>query len=190
MEASTVPVKAPVERRPLAELLPVGRDRTVTAVLGVALAVGSVADFGLSGRALVGVVLCPTLVLLSTIDIRHRLLPNAVIGPAILAVALIVAAADTAGFLEHLYAALALFGFLFVFALAVPSGLGMGDAKLGFLLGIALGYRTLSAMLAAFAGSFVAALWILFRGGIAARRQTFPFGPYLAAGGILAFFLG
>jgi prepilin signal peptidase PulO-like enzyme (type II secretory pathway) len=45
-------------------------------------------------------------------------------------------------------------------------------------------------MLAAFAGSFVAALWILFRGGLAARKQTIAFGPYLAAGGILAFFLG
>lgn len=190
MEASTVQAKAPVERRPLTELLPVGRDRTVAAVVAVALAAGSVADFGISGRTLVGVVLCPVLVLLSAIDIRHRLLPNAIIGPAVLAVALIVAAADTAHFLEHLYAALALFGFLFLFAVVVPSGLGMGDAKLGFLLGIALGYRTLSAMLAAFAGSFVAALWILFKGGLAARKQTIAFGPYLAAGGILAFFLG
>jgi leader peptidase (prepilin peptidase) / N-methyltransferase len=162
----------------------------MVAAAAVALAAWSVADFGASGRALVGVVLCPALILLAMIDLRHRVLPNAIILPVVLAIGLIVAAADPAGFLEHLYSALALFGFLFLFAAFVPSGLGMGDAKLGFLLGLALGSRTLSAMLATFAASFLAALWILARQGISARKQTIPFGPYMALGGILAFFLG
>jgi leader peptidase (prepilin peptidase) / N-methyltransferase len=191
VEAATAPTTAAqAEPRALLTLLPVGRDRAVVAVAAVALAIGSVVDFGASGRALVGVVLCPVLILLAAIDLRHRLLPNAIILPAVLAVGLIVAAADPAGFLEHLYSALALFGFLFVFALVVPSGLGMGDAKLGFLLGLALGSRTLPAMLATFAASFLAALWILTRQGLSARKQTIPFGPYMALGGILAFFLG
>ena len=191
MEAATAPAPAPkAEPRPLLELLPVGRDRLVVAAASAALAIWSVADFGASGRALVGVVLCPCLILLAAIDLNHRVLPNAIILPAVLAVGLIVAAADPAGFLEHLYSALALFGFLLLFALVVPSGLGMGDAKLGFLLGLSLGSRTLSAMLATFAASFLAAVWILVRQGLSARKQTIPFGPYMALGGILAFFLG
>jgi leader peptidase (prepilin peptidase) / N-methyltransferase len=174
----------------LRELLPVGEMRLAVASLAVALAVASLVDFGVSGRAAVGVVLCPTLVLLASIDMKHRLLPNAVVFPAVLLIALIVAAADAAGFFEHLEAGLALFGFMFVFAAVFPAGLGMGDAKVGLLIGLALGSRTLPAMLATFAASFVAALWIMARHGAAARKQTIPFGPYLAFGGILAFFLG
>jgi leader peptidase (prepilin peptidase)/N-methyltransferase len=188
-------MEATVEQPPhiandVRSLLPTGRTSIAVALIGSVLAVTSVADFGVSGRALVGAVLCPVLVLLAAIDVQRRVLPNAIIFPSVLVVALIVAAADPAGFLEHLYAGLALFGFLFLFAAVFPAGLGMGDAKLGLLLGLALGSRTLSAMLAAFAASFVAAVWILAREGLAARKQTIPFGPYLALGAILAFFLG
>ena len=190
MEASTVPTPTVKERRPAGELLPAGEARVAVVLLGAALAIGSIIDFGASGRALVGVVLCPVLVVLAAIDLKHRLIPNAIVFPSVLLIALIVAATNAAGFLEHLEAGLALFGFLFVFAAVVPAGLGMGDAKLGLVLGLALGSRTLSAMLAAFAGVFLAALWVLARQGMSARKQTIPFGPYLALGGILAFFLG
>ena len=147
-------------------------------------------DFGLSGRALVGVVLCPVLILLAAIDIRHRLLPNEIVLSTALLIALIVAATNPAGFFEHLEAGLALFGFLFVFAAIFKGGLGMGDAKLGLLLGLALGSRTFSAMMVAFVGLFLAALWIIATQGIAARKKAIPFGPFIALGGILAFFIG
>jgi len=65
----------------------------------------------------------------------------------------------------------------------------MGDVKVSFLLGLALGSRTLSAMMIAFFGLFLAALWILARNGVSARRRAIPFGPFLALGGIAAFFL-
>jgi prepilin signal peptidase PulO-like enzyme (type II secretory pathway) len=45
-------------------------------------------------------------------------------------------------------------------------------------------------MLLAFAGLFVAAIWILIRHGFSARKQSLPFGPFLALGAILAFFFG
>jgi prepilin signal peptidase PulO-like enzyme (type II secretory pathway) len=66
----------------------------------------------------------------------------------------------------------------------------MGDAKLGFLLGLALGANTLGATLIAFAGLLVAAVYILATRGVSARKDSIPFGPFLALGGILAFFLG
>jgi leader peptidase (prepilin peptidase)/N-methyltransferase len=172
------------------QLLPAGPAGIVVVLVGAALAVASVADFGVSGRALVGAVFCPVLVLLAAIDLKHRLLPNVVVIPAALLVAMIVAAADPGGFLEHLEAGLALFGFLFVFAAFFPAGLGMGDAKVGLLIGLALGSRTLAAMLATSAVAFLAAVSIIARQGLSARKQSIPFGPYLALGGILAFFLG
>jgi leader peptidase (prepilin peptidase)/N-methyltransferase len=199
MEASTMPAPDPTvepvavntdeQGRALVDLLPNGRARVAVAVAGAGLLVASFAVFGGSGRALVGAVLCPVLVLLATIDARHRLLPNAIVFPSALLIALIVAATNPAGFLEHLEAGLALGFFLFLFAAVFPAGLGMGDAKVGLLLGLALGSRTLSAMMLAFLGLFVAALWILSRRGLSARKQSIPFGPFLAFGAIAAFFL-
>ena len=52
----------PEPRLPLGELLPKGTTAAAVAVVSVALAVTSFADFGASGRALVGAVLCPVLI--------------------------------------------------------------------------------------------------------------------------------
>jgi prepilin signal peptidase PulO-like enzyme (type II secretory pathway) len=179
------------ERRPRTrELLPRGVTAVAVTTASATLFALSFADFGMSGRALVGAVLCPALLLLAAIDYRHHLLPNDIVLPGALLITLIVAAVDPAGFFEHLWAGLALGIFLFVFATISRTGLGMGDAKLGLLLGLALGSRTLAAMMVAFAGLFVAALWILATQGISARKKAIPFGPFIALGGILAFFLG
>ena len=178
------------EKRPLVSLLPTGNLGVVVAVSCVALAVASFAAFGLHGRALLGAVFCPTLVLLAVIDFKHRLLPNMIILPASLAIGLIVAASAPGAFLTHLEAAAALGGFFFIFGAIFPGSLGMGDAKLGFLLGLALGSKTLGATLIAFAGLLVAALYVLATRGVSARKDAIPFGPFLALGGILAFFLG
>ena len=191
--AGTEPASEPpakVERAPLRELLPTGTLRAVVAVASVLLVVGSFARFGFSGTALVGAVFCPTLVLLAVIDLKHKLLPNVIVLPASLAVGLIVAVSDPGDFLPHLLAGLALGGFFFAFAALFPGSLGMGDAKLGFLLGLALGARTLGATLIAFAGLLVGALYILATRGASARKDSIPFGPFLALGGILGFFLG
>jgi prepilin signal peptidase PulO-like enzyme (type II secretory pathway) len=177
-------------RLPLADLLPTGGTRVLVAAAAVALAVASFADFGLHGRALLGAVLCPALVLLAAIDRKHKLLPNEIILAASLAVGLIVAASTPGDFLTHLEAGAALGGFFFLFGAIFAGSLGMGDAKLGFLLGLALGSKTLGATLIAFAGLLVAALYILASRGASARKDAIPFGPFLALGGIVAFFLG
>jgi leader peptidase (prepilin peptidase)/N-methyltransferase len=203
MSVPTVPVSEPtaqpepateapakVERAPLRALLPTGTLRTLVVAASVLFVVGSFARYGFSGKAFVGAVFCPTLVLLAVIDLKHKVLPNAIVLPASLAVGLIVAVSAPGDFVAHLLAALALGGFFFAFAAIFPGSLGMGDAKLGFLLGIALGAKTLGATLIAFAGLLVAALYILATRGVSARKDSIPFGPFLALGGILGFFLG
>jgi len=186
--ASEAPAK--IERAPLRDLLPTGTLRLVVAAASALLIVGSFARFGFSGNAFVGAVFCPALVLLAVIDLKHKLLPNMIVLPASLAVGLIVAVSSPGDFVAHLLAGLALGGFFFAFAAFFPGSLGMGDAKLGFLLGIALGSKTLGATLIAFAGLLVGALYILATRGASARKDSIPFGPFLALGGILAFFLG
>jgi leader peptidase (prepilin peptidase)/N-methyltransferase len=184
------PEAPPAERSPLRDLLPTGTLRALVVGAALVAVVGSFAIFGLSGKALLGAVFCPTLILLAAIDAKHRLLPNAIIFPATLAVGLIVAASAPGSFLTHLAAGAALGGFFFLFGTIFAGSLGMGDAKLGFLLGLALGKQTLGAALIAFAGLLVAALYVLATRGVNARKDAIPFGPFLALGGIVAFFLG
>jgi prepilin signal peptidase PulO-like enzyme (type II secretory pathway) len=191
VSAPDAPVKEPpAPRPPTRELLPSGRVAAVVALAGIALLVTSFADFGLSGRALVGAVLCPALVLLGAIDFKHHLLPNDIVLPAALLIGLIVAVSDPGDFLAHLAAGTALGLFFFAFALIFAGSLGLGDAKVGFLLGLALGSRTLTAVMVALIGLLLAALWILATQGLSARKKAIPFGPFLALGGILAFFFG
>jgi prepilin signal peptidase PulO-like enzyme (type II secretory pathway) len=134
-------------------------------------------------------VLCPALVLLAAIDAQHGLLPNTIVLPTTLAVAVILLAGAPRLFLPHLLAAAILGGFFFASAAFLPGSVGMGDVKLGFLLGLALGSRTLAAAIYACAGLLVAALYILATRGGSARKDVIPFGPFLAVGGIIAFFL-
>lgn len=202
MSVPIVPVSAPtaqpesgsepakVERPPLSALLPSGGTAALVGALSLAAIVASFGHFGVTGHALVGAVFCPALILLAAIDMRHRVLPNKVLLPATLAVGLIVAASAPGDFVAHLLAGLALGGFFFAFAAIFPGSLGMGDAKLGFLLGLALGSKTLGATLIAFAGLLVGALYVLATRGFSARKDAIPFGPFLALGGILGFFLG
>src|SRR5262249_55535163 len=158
---------------------PTGNARMFVVAAMAVLAVASLAAFGIHGRGLLGVVLCPALVLLAAIDLRHKLLPNEIILAASLAVGLIVAASAPGDFLSHLAAGAALGGFFFLFGAIFPGSLGMGDAKLGFLLGLALGSKTLGAALLALAGLLVAALFILVTRGLSAGKDAIPFGPFL-----------
>ncbi len=186
-EASSEP--SGVARPPLSALLPTGGLRVLVLAAGLGACLGCFVDFGFGTRAFIGVVLCPSLVLLAAIDARHRLLPNTVVLPTTVAVAVILAIGAPSVLPKHLIAAVALGGFFFAFAAIFPGSMGMGDAKLGFLLGLALGPRTLAAAIYACAGLLVAALYILGTRGASARKDVIPFGPFLAAGGIIAFFL-
>jgi prepilin signal peptidase PulO-like enzyme (type II secretory pathway) len=177
------------ERDPLRELLPTGSWRVLVSVGMAAAVLGSFGHFGLTGHALVGAVFVPILILLTAIDVKHRLLPNAIVLPATVAVGLILVASDPHAFLAHLAVAAAAGGFFFAFTAFFPGALGMGDTKLVFLMGLALGGRTLGAIFIAFAAVLVAALYIIAKRGAAARKETIPFGPFLALGGLVAFFL-
>jgi leader peptidase (prepilin peptidase) / N-methyltransferase len=190
MPESAPDTAPPTPRRPVRELLPQGNVAVAVAAVGIVLLAASVIFFGVGGRGFVGAVLCPVLVLLAAIDLKHRVLPNAIVFPAALAVGLIVAASDPGAFLSHLAAGAALGAFFFAFAAFYPGSMGMGDAKVGFLIGLALASRTFSAMMVAFAGLLVGALWVLATRGLSARKQAIPFGPFLALGGILGFFFG
>jgi prepilin signal peptidase PulO-like enzyme (type II secretory pathway) len=176
-------------RLDIRELLPTGSLLVLTAAGMVAAIVGSFAKFGFSAEGLVGAVFTPALVLLTVIDAKHRLLPNVIMFPTMLAVGAIVLVSDPRTFLGHFAIAIAIGGFFFAFSAFLPHALAQGDAKLVFLIGLALGGRILGALFISSLAMLVVALYLVFKHGPEARKMTIPIGPLLALGGLAAYFL-
>jgi len=139
------------------------------------------------------------LVVLTQIDLEHRLLPNRIVYPAFVVgwIGLAVAAiADGSGdrLVDAAIGAAIFGGFFFIVAFLYPAGMGGGDVKLGFVLGTFLGYLdgvgvVLVGMFLSFLiGALVGVGVMLFteRG----RKAMVPFGPFLALGTVLAVFIG
>jgi leader peptidase (prepilin peptidase) / N-methyltransferase len=177
------------QSRPLSELLPRGRRAFVVGAVSAALVAAGFVRYGWSGWAILGLVFCPVLVLLASIDLEHRLLPNRLVLPAAVVVTAIVGISQPDNLVAHLAAGVALGALFFAIGAFFPGSLGFGDAKLGLLLGLALGTKTFAAVEIALLAVVVVALYLIFTRGMAARKQTIPFGPFLALGGIIGFFL-
>jgi leader peptidase (prepilin peptidase)/N-methyltransferase len=137
-----------------------------------------------AGDMLLIVFVVVVLAVLSWRDLRARVIPNKIVLPAWAIVLVGQVALHPGHWDEWLIASAVAAGAFLVPALVYPEGLGMGDAKLVGLIGAALGYGVLTGLLVGtlLAGLFSAAL--LLRYGSRARRVTFPYGPFLAAGAV------
>lgn len=144
--------------------------------------------FGLSWDALVASFFCAVLVVLSSIDIERRIVPNKIVLPA--AGIVLVAQTVLHPSAEWLAAGLGASLFLFLAALAYPRGMGMGDVKLALLLGFMLGRTVPIALFLGFLTALVPSAVLFARHGTAARKMGIPFAPFLALGGIIALFAG
>jgi len=146
-------------------------------------------EFGVSFALLPALVLIAALIVLAIIDLEHRLLPNVIVGPAALAGLVLSILANPAGWWTYPLSALAVAGALLVLALAIPGGMGMGDVKMGAMLGAFLGPY---AVLAVFLGAAIGAVsgGVLMVAGIVQRRSHLPFGLFMAIGGVISLFVG
>jgi leader peptidase (prepilin peptidase) / N-methyltransferase len=92
---------------------------------------------------------------------------------------------------EHVVAAVLAGGFLLLAAVVYPAGMGMGDVKLAFVMGLFLGRNVAPALLAGFLLGSIVGGAIMARKGVKAGRKTkVPFGPFLAVGGLVGLFFG
>jgi leader peptidase (prepilin peptidase)/N-methyltransferase len=143
-------------------------------------------------------VLAAALLALSVIDLEHYLLPNRIVFPVAGAgVVLLGVAAALSGqgddFLRALLGGLAAFGALGLLHLVSPRGMGMGDVKLAFVLGLYLGWLGWGEVfLGLFLGFFLGAVIgiVLIAAKLRTRKDHVPFGPFLAAGTLIAVIWG
>jgi len=133
------------------------------------------------------------LVAVSAIDLEHHIIPNRIVYPTIFAsVPLLAAAAALQGEgdrLEHaLIGATAAWGALLLIYLVSPRGMGFGDVRLSFVLGLYLGWMGLRHVLTGIfmgflLGSVVGLGLVAIR--LRTRKDHIPFGPFLAAGAVV-----
>jgi len=143
-------------------------------------------------------VLTASLLAISIIDLEHFIVPDRITAPltvSALALLGLAAVADGNGWRygRTLLGGLAFFVFLLVLNLLYPRGMGMGDVKLSFSLGLYLGWLGWGQV---FLGGFLAFLLGAVVGvgliatGVKGRKDFVPFGPFLALGTMLTILWG
>jgi prepilin signal peptidase PulO-like enzyme (type II secretory pathway) len=135
------------------------------------------------------------LIIIFVYDLKHYIIPDKVIYPAI-ALTLIFNFKFLIfkQFQIFKYSILSAFGsavfFLLIFSISRGKWLGFGDVKLGFLMGLFLGFPKI--LVALFFAYFIGA--IIGIGLVLAKKKTLksevPFGPFLVAGTFIALFFG
>jgi leader peptidase (prepilin peptidase) / N-methyltransferase len=173
-------------RYPVVQLL------TAAAFAGVGLRFG--ADWAVPAY----LVFFTSLLAVSLIDLDLHIIPNRIVYPTIFAsVPLLgvaaVAQGDPGRLGRALLGAAVAWVSLFVIHLVSPAGMGFGDVRLSFVLGLFLGWLELRSVLTGLflgflLGSVLGVVLIVVR--LRGRRDHIPFGPFLAGGAVLTVFFG
>ena len=160
--------------------------------------------FGFGLEFVVGCAIVTLLLVITLIDLEHGVILNRVIYPSILALLLLASFwpmlghprffLGDPGLLDSLLNSVAAgFGAFLVFlviTLIYPQGMGGGDVKLAGLVGLIVGFPgvLVALWIAVVAAGVVAiALMLLRKKG---RKDSIPFGPFLAGSAIIAFLAG
>jgi leader peptidase (prepilin peptidase) / N-methyltransferase len=157
---------------------------TVTAVLLLA----GFFRFGLSLDFLIYVVVAPTLVIITAIDIEHQIIPDVITLPGI--VLGLLAGTFTIGYVDSLLGFFVGGGLFYALAVLSNGGMGGGDIKYIAAAGALLGWQKV--LLVIFIGAFLGSLVGVFQIVVQkkSRKSLIPFGPFLAAGTLVTLFYG
>jgi leader peptidase (prepilin peptidase)/N-methyltransferase len=168
-----------------ANTVPLLRHPAPVAVVAFAFAVLAFTSYRPGASALVAAFLAAVLVVLAATDLERRVIPNRVVLPAFALTLVARVLINPGSSVKFAVAALAAGAVFMLLSLAGRSWMGMGDVKFILLLGAGLGGGVVQAVMIAFLSLFPVAVATLLRGGLAARKATLPFGPFLAFGGLI-----
>lgn len=125
------------------------------------------------------------------IDLEYGIIPDSLsILLVILAIGYTLLSHQSMG--NHLFAALVSFLFFFtLFFVTRGKGMGFGDVKLAFVLGLLLGFPLIvvSLYVAFLTGAGISIILIMWKKK-SFKKSTIPFGPFLVLGAIMALFYG
>ncbi len=183
---------------------PIAMRYPIIEVLSGLLFLWSFLRFGGAFQTVLAAAFLWVLLVLSAIDLDTKTLPNRIVYPAIGVTTFAAVAAELTigpalpllgdpGLVRAILSGYGASAFLFLVALLSPlvfgkEGMGMGDVKLAFLLGLYLGPHVFVALLFAFFVGSAGGILHIVRGGH--RSDHIPFGPYLAFAAFLALAYG
>jgi leader peptidase (prepilin peptidase)/N-methyltransferase len=162
----------------------------IVEVVTAALFVGGFLIYGWTPLLAVRLLFACAMIVLFVIDLQHRILPNVITIPGIVA-GLVFSAMLPPGWLASVIGAVAGGGALFLIAEAYYrvrgiEGLGMGDVKMLAMIGAFLGWQLtlVTLMLASLSGSIIGIA--LMASGRRGMQAALPFGTFLAVGALVA----
>ena len=173
---------------PISWRYPAGEALTAALFVGVALM------DGLSWLLVPHLLFVSALVLISQVDLEIRIIPDIVILPvAVVGLPLMIVLGDGAWW-QWPVAGLGAAAFLFLisevyFRVRHLEGMGFGDVKLALCMGIYLGAAVVPALFIGFlSGAVIGVVVVATSKGDG--KTAIPFGPFLAAGAVIALFAG
>jgi leader peptidase (prepilin peptidase) / N-methyltransferase len=148
------------------------------------------ATFGFSADFAVAIVLESALIAITGIDLAHQIIPDVITVPGIVIGVVASVFTGRVGWRDSLVGIAVGGGLFFVIIVASGGGMGGGDMKLAAMLGAFLGWKVtlVSLFLAVLLGGALA-LTLLVSGRLR-RKDPIPFGPFLAAGGVVGLLWG
>jgi leader peptidase (prepilin peptidase)/N-methyltransferase len=167
------------------------RPRNVVVELSTAVTFGYLmADYGLTGHMLLISIYMAIFILVTVIDIEHRLVLNRVIFPAILLALIVGPFTPGLNWKLMLVGGLVGFGIFYVIAMIYPGGMGAGDVKLAAFIGLITGFPDifLAVIVAILAGGLISLILVLTR--TRSTRDYIPYGPFLVIGGVFTLLWG
>lgn len=135
-----------------------------------------------------------TMILVSQVDLEIRIIPDVVILPsAVIGLPLMIVFGDGPWW-EWPMAAAAAAAALFLigeayYRLRQVEGMGLGDVKMALCMGVYLGATVVPALFIGFVGGAVIGVTVLALRKVDSKTAI-PFGPFLAAGAIIAVLVG
>jgi leader peptidase (prepilin peptidase) / N-methyltransferase len=177
---------------------PISRRYPVVELATAALFAGVAVRFGDTAETPIYWVFVACLVAVSAVDLDTQRIPTPILvatvalGAPILAVAAF-AREEPWPLARAALGALGAFGALFAVHFVSPAGMGFGDVRFAFVLGLFLGWlgpgQPVLGLFLGFLGGSVVGIGLMVLGS-AGRRTRVPFGPFLALGGLVAVLWG
>ncbi|MCL5434892.1 MAG: A24 family peptidase, partial [Patescibacteria group bacterium] len=125
-------------------------------------------------------------------DLKYGIIPDKIVFPATIISLTYAFIIYHLSFIIYLASGIGSFIFFLLLFLATRGkGMGFGDVKLSFLLGLVLGFPKiiLALYLAFLTGAISGIILILWRKK-RSLKETIPFGPFLTIGALIALFWG
>ena len=146
--------------------------------------------FGFTAELVVALLFISLLVIINVSDIAYMLIPNKIL---LFFLPLFIVGrvfSPLSPWWDSIVGALVGFGILYLIAVVSKGGMGGGDIKLFFLIGIVLGTvnSLLTLFLASFIGMIVGIIVLKVRGQ--GRKTPVPFGPSIAIAAVIIYFYG